>query len=64
MTRNWKSPRMKNVVFSRSPAATSTFQYPDARSSVLNHWAPASASKVSSMREIGCASIRVTAFSL
>ncbi|KRZ35067.1 hypothetical protein T4B_14265 [Trichinella pseudospiralis] len=31
-------------------------QYPDARSSVLNHWVPASVSKVSSIRGIGCAS--------
>ncbi|KRX13094.1 hypothetical protein T07_11096 [Trichinella nelsoni] len=65
MTLNWKKPiGVEKAVFSRSGSATSTCQYPEARSSVLNHWDPASASNVSSMSRSGQASTRVTAFRL
>ncbi|KRZ81905.1 hypothetical protein T08_5605 [Trichinella sp. T8] len=38
MTLNWKRPiGVEKAVFSRSGSATSTSQYPEARSSVLNH---------------------------
>ncbi|KRX51499.1 hypothetical protein T09_8887 [Trichinella sp. T9] len=38
MTLNWKRPiGVEKAVFSRSGSATSTCQYPEARSSVLNH---------------------------
>ncbi|KRZ79543.1 hypothetical protein T10_1688 [Trichinella papuae] len=53
MTLKWKRPIGVEAVFSRSGSATSTCQYPEARSSVLNHWDPASASNVSSMRGRG-----------
>ncbi|KRZ57252.1 hypothetical protein T02_1592 [Trichinella nativa] len=46
------------AVFSRSRLSTSTCQYPDARSNVVNHLAPAKASSVASIRGNGCASFR------
>ncbi|KRX33474.1 hypothetical protein T06_78, partial [Trichinella sp. T6] len=52
---------VNNAIFSLSDSATFTCKYLQASSSVLNQRIPTRASKVSSIRRVGCASMRVTA---
>ena len=52
------------VFLSSSPAATSTYQYPEVRSRVENREKPLSASSVASIRGEGYASRCVTLFNL
>ncbi|XP_003378233.1 hypothetical protein Tsp_02394 [Trichinella spiralis] len=53
-----------NAIFSVSDSATFTCKYLEVSSSVLNQRILTRAFKVSSIRRVGCASMRVTAFNL